>query len=376
MNRQRGQTLPVWLFGLLTSLMLTFMVFNYANAVRWQIRAQNAADGLAQSIMSVQAQHYNKILMNLHAAAIEEWRIRKTMGALLSVMQGTGGCGPAAGHDGRNCDLVYNSLRANYIADVTRYGQDVQQMAALTQYTQAQQINDMETIAQNFENNCNGTGPNSGDCAFKYTLVNPTQRCGLSGVGNNARGIEVGAGAGAVSFSCASSDLSPLEVEVDTCAQITPLIGAFFKMANVRYFAIGRAAATDAMVTQEWMNPGVLNNPNSGGNFQEPEFPEDSSGTAPTTCSLATCYSSGNFCNSNTSGYDWYAIHWCSNNWTSNWSASNPQGYTATLGSDEFSIWTGWWSALPISPGISSGSHQFTPSVGAGGNCSSEPWYS
>jgi Putative Flp pilus-assembly TadE/G-like len=176
MNGQRGQTLPIWVFGLLTSLMLMVMVFDYANDVRWQIRAQNAADAVAESIISVQAQHYNKMLMNLHAAAVEEWRIRKTMTALLTVLQGNGGCGTSA-HGGLSCDYVYNSLRANYIADVNRYTQDVQTMAALAQYSYTQQQADMTQIAQGYNSsNCGSNGSSTqADCADAGSALQRTR---------------------------------------------------------------------------------------------------------------------------------------------------------------------------------------------------------
>ena len=367
MHVQRGQTLPVWLFGILTSLMLMLLVFNYANSVRWQIRAQNAADAVAQSIMSVQSTHYNKVLMNLHAAAIEEWRIRRTMNALLMVMQGMGGCD----NDGRTCDQVYDSLRANYIADVARYTVDVQRMASLTAYTYADQQADMKTIAAAYQNNCSGTGPTGGDCAFTYTVANPQARCGVSGVLNDAGGTTVGAGVAVPGgFNCATSDLSPLEVEVVACAQVSPIVQHFFNFNMAPTYAIGRAAATSAMVTQEWFNPGVLTNPGTGAAFQAPEFPEDASNIAPTGCT-ATCYNTSHFCDATNPGYDWYAVHWCSNAWAAEFTHSGaPDGFESLgIDQDEYSVWTGWWSALPISPYNGT----FRPTSGT---CQAKPWNS
>jgi hypothetical protein len=385
MNRQRGQTLPIWTFGLLTSLMLMVMVFDYSNAVRWQIRAQNAADAVAQSIIGVQTQHYNKMLMNLHAAAVEEWRIRKTMTALLEVMQGTGGCGTAAHGGPANCDLVYNNLRANYIADVQRYTQDVNTMAALTQYTYAEQQADMAQIAQGYNaSNCSSSGATGADCAFTYTMASPQPRCNiqgtLSGVVNTSYGDEVGAGEALPNgFDCTTSDLSPLQVEVDTCAKVTPLIASFFKLTGVQFYAIGRAAATSAMVEQEWINPGRVSNPNTGNVFQPNEFPEDTTGTAPGgTDGIASGGSGSAFCThgggrGGGAGYDWYAVHFeCGNtDWTENTSGGpgHPGGYNATINEDEFSMDTGFWSALPVSPYNGA----FTASTST---CKTEAWSS
>jgi hypothetical protein len=363
MHGQRGQTLPVWTFGIITTLMLALMVFNYASSVRWQIRAQNAADAVAQGIMSVQSQHYNQILMNLHASAIEEWRIRRTLNALLEVMQGNGGCetpgtltgSPTASGtgDGRDCATVYANLRANYVADVARYTQDVQTMSALTNYTQTQQIADMNTIAASFENTCTSSGAAGGDCAFKYTITSPVDRPNLSGVANDAGGTRVGAGEALPAGT--QSDLQPLEIEVIACAVVSSPFQSFFKMNVQPFTAIGRAAATTAMITQEWSAPGVQTNPNSPSDtaFQPPEFPESSVNTAPGS-SLA--YASGNFCRNpqGLSGYDWYAVHWCANAWTASYGtnpvtgAPNYGGFGARITTDEYSVWTGWWGALPI----------------------------
>jgi len=367
MHGQRGQTIPVWTFGLITTLMLTIMVFNYANTVRWSIRAQNAADAVSQGIMSVQTQHYNQMLMTLHAAAIEEYRIRRTLNALLEVIQGSGGCQiSATGTTGVpfDCQIVYSSLRSNYIAEVTRYTQLVQQMQAISNYTQAQQIADMNTIATSFETNCTTTGPTGGDCAFTYTVAQPTARPNISGALIDAAGEDNGNGR-ALPAGIAQ-DLKALQIEVIACAKVNSPFGSFFKLAIQPYYAIGRAAATSAMVTQEWFAPGAQTNPNSPGTtaFQPSEFVE-----SPTNSSNASIgYSYSGFCNSGNAQYDWYAVHWCSNAYTSVFSTPAPGGppvyggYQTNVQSDEYSVWTGWWGVLPIAPYTGA----FTP---VAGNC-------
>lgn len=363
MNRQRGQTLPVWLFGILTTLMLMIMVFNYANALRWQIRGQNAADAVASGIMSVQTEHYNEILAQLHASSIEETRIRRTLASLLYVMHGSGGCEtgatptPTGSGDGRDCATVYTNLRANFIAEVTRYGQDVNTMSALSQYTQTQQIADMTTIANSFENSCSGTGATAGDCVFKYTVASPTERPNISGALADAAGEDNGNGRALPSGGNIAPDLQPLQIEVVACAKISSPFKTFFNLNVQPFYAIGRSAATSAMVTQEWSNPGVDTNPNSASGsaeLQPTEFPENATNTSP-VCTT-TCYSSTGLCTANSSAYDWYAVRWCSNAYTSIF--NNPGthgdpvygGYEMIVQKDEYSVWTGWWSVLPLAP--------------------------
>jgi len=371
MHAQRGQTLPVWTFGIITTLMLSLMVFNYANNVRWQIRAQNASDAVAQGIMSVQTQHYNEMMATLHAAAIEEYRIRRTMAAMLYILQGSGGCttGATSASQPFDCGIAYASLRTNYVAQVARYTQLVNQMQAISQYTPAQQQIDMAAIAQSFETTCTSTGPTGGDCVFKFAVTSPTARPGLSGAIVDSSG-ELNGDGYALPANIAP-DFQPLQIEVTACAQVTSPFASFFKMQAAPFYAIGRAGATSAMVTQEWFAPGGLVNPNSPGGtqfFQQPEFVESPTNTANATVG----YNPATFCTATSTGYDWYAVHWCTNNYTSSFTTPSP-GSTGspTLGgffghtvNDEYSVWTGWWGVLPLAPY----SGTFTPSAG---NCAS-----
>jgi hypothetical protein len=355
MHGQRGQTLPVWTFGILTTLMLGLMVFNYGNSLRWQIRAQNAADAVAQGVMSVQAQHYNQMNITLHAAAIEEYRIRRTMNALLEVLRGDGGCTYAPGA-AQDCATVYQNLRLNYIAEVNRYTQLVQQMEAVVQYTPAEQQADMATIAASFENTCTSSGPTGGDCVFKYTMSTPTARPGLSGAEVDAAGENNGDG---LPLPNLPSDLQPLQIQVTACAQINLPFASFFHLNTQPFYALGRAGATTAMVTQEWSAPGVQINPNSPGGstpFQPAEYPESASNSIPATFSYT--------CDNGSANYDWYSVKWCSNNYVAAYNPPNQDGgFAGIIQTDEYSVWTGWWSALPLAS-----TTPFTPTAQ---NCSS-----
>ncbi|HTU81060.1 MAG TPA: hypothetical protein VMF61_02965 [Candidatus Acidoferrales bacterium] len=361
-HAQRGQTIPVWTFGIMTTLMLMMAIFNYASSLRWQIRAQNASDSVAQAILSVQTQHYNEILADLHGAAIEEYRIRRTMAGLLYLLHGDGGCWatgagtgsyPASSPGGWiDCASAYNSLRNNYVAEVNRYAQDVQTIAALSQYTQAQQIADMETIASTFQNNCASDGPTGSDCVFTYTIATPTARAELSGAESDSGGENNGAGEALPNGGNIATDLNPLQLEVVACAQILQPFSSFFHLNAIPFYAIGRTAATSTMVTQEWFAPGVLTNPNSPTDayFQPPEFTESASNSQP------SIYSAANFCNSSNTAYDWYAVHWCSNAYKSLYTTPAPGvtpgygGYSTYVNTDEYSTWSGWWAAVPIPP--------------------------
>ena len=81
-HQQRGQVLPVWAMGIMAMLIVTMAVVRYSDMVRWQVRAQNAADAAAQAIVAVQTQQFNEMGMVLYAADVEEFRIRNILYAL------------------------------------------------------------------------------------------------------------------------------------------------------------------------------------------------------------------------------------------------------------------------------------------------------
>ena len=58
---QRGQVLPVWAMGIVAMLIVTMAVVRYSDMVRWQVRAQNAADAAAQAIVALQTQQFNEM---------------------------------------------------------------------------------------------------------------------------------------------------------------------------------------------------------------------------------------------------------------------------------------------------------------------------
>ena len=75
-HSQRGQTLPFWAIGMVAILALLFFTINYANLVRWNIRAQNAADSAASAGVATDANMHNELNTILYAATIDEARMR------------------------------------------------------------------------------------------------------------------------------------------------------------------------------------------------------------------------------------------------------------------------------------------------------------
>ncbi len=330
MQAQRGQTLPIWTMGTLSLLLMLFFVLNYSGIMYSQIRAQSAADAAAQGLLSVQATQWNQEIMLLHASAVEEFRIRRLLDGMVLAIHGDGGCTAGTGAP-TTCASVYASLRQNYINAVARYTNDVALMARVSTPNQGDIEARMNALLAAYQENCGQ--PNGGDCAFTYTRVDisPRNNAYLENVEADAAGLVVGGG----TSSTAKLDFTPLQIEVVACAKIQPLFSKFFHLSAAPFIAVGRAAATNLMVTQEWMDPGHLTNPAPYGDgvtpFQPTEYPE-----SPSNRPIF-----------GTSGYDWYSVQFGGN---PNQAFPTSNAFSENVNNDEFSEQTGWWSSIPILP--------------------------
>lgn len=248
-HRQRGQTLPVWAFGILTVLTLIAFAISYGSMILWQIRAQNAADAAAQGLLSVQATQWNQTTSLLAASAVEEYRTRAIMQALLMTIRGQGGCNSSVGATGATaCSTMYANLRQQYLNAVSRYTADVLLVNRVTALTYANQITQIKAALALYQKNCGQN--NGGDCAFNYTLIAATQRDNayLEDVYADCCAFVVGGGT--VAPSALSGNLQPLQIELVACATVPSLFPSFFKFTAPSYTAIGRAAATTIQGTQ------------------------------------------------------------------------------------------------------------------------------
>lgn len=355
---ERGQVLPMWIAGILTTFALMFFALNYANAIRWQIRAQNSADSAAQAITSIQSQRWNLMTTTLYAANVEEFRIRLLLDAMMLSVNTTGGCTYAKGDPYRSkynnkgtCNRNYIDLRDHYLRAVNRYGTDVKYLndvAGLATYTNWTTDAASLLTHLNSSSACNVATVTSatvksagGDCAFKYSFA-PTgiaQRTGLAAVEEDAQGVLV---PGIGHYGTAGTDtenkelFAPISVDVVTCSKVPPIIPNFGPIAFKPYFAVGRAAATNVMVEQDWLQPGALTDPaRTGGSFQ---FQGAESITQP----AATNPTSGA-----PYDYDWYNVGYGGNTATA-YKAYQVFGEPTLR--NELGVFVGWWGAIPIQP--------------------------
>jgi hypothetical protein len=357
LEAQRGQTFPVWVFGTLTVLTLLGFSVNYGNSLYWQLRAQNAADAAAQGALSIQATRWNAMLSDLHAATVEEYRLRYLVRdlALMSSTAAPANTSCSTSAPGpTNCSTIYANLVAQYVAAANRYTRDVQTMEALSAPTFTTDENDIKTAVANLQSNCSANS--GGDCGFDYTVINPTTRTtALSDVKSDCCGSTVGGGL--VSPAGLNTSLNPMQIEVITCADVKPLFPSALSWVTApTYTAIGRAAATTVMATQEFMELGAMVNPASGNVFQPTEFPESGRtgiGTGPVETADNDQYLRIDYGGNQTCAYG---------NCGDPSAVTNPaQGaYEGILSNEALDIYTGWWTTIataPYSGAVSSGQY-------------------
>lgn len=154
---QRGQTLPFWTLAIAATLSLLFFMTNYANTVRWQIRAQNAADSAASAGIGTDANMYNEKTTLLLAASVAENRMRYLMQGIVNTIDHPAGCGAA-------CDADYTKLVAAYGVAATSYGKVVSSMAKADTYAPGALANGADKAVALASTNCAVL-----DCSFTYT---------------------------------------------------------------------------------------------------------------------------------------------------------------------------------------------------------------
>ncbi len=233
-HAQRGQTFPFWVFSTVLGLTLVFFVANYTNTMRWELRAQNAADAAASAAISTDANMNNQFSTMMYAAAIEEVRIRYLNQAILNTINGVGGCDPAPG---QSCDQDYQSLVSAYGTASSNFATLVQLMRQANNFTQGGQQNAPWKAMGLLGSDCSVF-----DCAFTITPLDVS----VAGPG------------------------SAETVDVAACKNVPTLVPQLMGLGTGNSFqAIGRSAETLTAVN-ETFSPATLN-PHTGQPFQPAE---------------------------------------------------------------------------------------------------------
>jgi Putative Flp pilus-assembly TadE/G-like len=333
-HTSRGQVLPLWVVAITTTFVLMFMALNYGNVIRWQVRAQSAADAAAQAMLTVQTERWNMATEMLYASNIEEYRIRRLLNGIMLTVYNSGGCQPAG-----TCAATYAALRDAYLQSVNRYTNDVTEFNNIASYAaQIQTTADMNSLLAHMTKAAYCNSPTSTtvstaglDCGFTYTIAGLQARTGLQDIKYDAQGICI-PGLGRVctgSPNAQAADFTPMQVDVVACAVVPPIVPGFGVLNAQPYYAIGRAAATSVMFEEDWFEPGALYDTVRGPNvFFQPSEKYD-----PTAVTAGT--------------YDWYLVNFGGNGATA-YSAYN--AFTQPVSVDEMSVRLGWWNAIPIKP--------------------------
>jgi Putative Flp pilus-assembly TadE/G-like len=372
---ERGQVFPLWVGAIVTTLMFGFLAMNYGNTLRYQIRAQNAADSVAQGIMAVQAQRFNALNVALYGTAVEEYRLRHLLDGVLLAANDPGGCQDmyadylnTGSFKQGQCGQVYQDLSYAYIQSLNRYTLDVKFLNDYSSYaSMAWFQSDAKSLVTHFTSSskCNYAidttiQADGTDCLFQYTVVTPngvptsapaTQP--LQGVEEDAQNIFIpglnhtpppnplNAG-NALAVTESALQFVPGAVDVTACAKIPPIVPNFGPIHLATQYAIGRAAAENVQIEEDWMQPGAVIDPLRGTGLNTLFQPLEA----------YTTFGGGvdGIAGTDTSeGYDWYDVDFGGNAATAyaSYAVFNQPTYD-----NEFSVRMGWWDAIAIKPSL------------------------
>jgi hypothetical protein len=234
---QRGQVLPLWALGSLACLAMALFLINYANMIRWQVRAQNAADSLSSASLSTTANYYNGLSMALYAATVDELRLRYLDQAIVNNLHGIG-CNAATVQCDADYDYLvraYDNAQAAYVNAVALVVVQTGGMDDTTQFQAAGQ-GAWEAVAPGaaqtavFLDCGDGDDPykvcTSGtDTAFQYYALDVPGEIGIDGT----TGSDVGIG-------------KPNTIDTAACVDIPIIATSFLKVPVKTFRAVGRSA--------------------------------------------------------------------------------------------------------------------------------------
>jgi hypothetical protein len=205
---QRGQTLPFWVFSTLAVLALLFFVINYANTVRWQIRAQNAADSSAIAKISGDAAMLNNVTLLLYALNLQEIKSQAILGSVVNLLGGNTACGTV----GLSCIGSFPSVVTNTVQNVGDLTTMINQLTSSVSTLSNLASNPVSTVNQVAGQGCVHLQT---DCSFSYTTT----------------------------ITPFPSGAPPLTVQIDevTCRKIHPVAAGFLHL-TAPFYAIGHAS--------------------------------------------------------------------------------------------------------------------------------------
>jgi hypothetical protein len=224
---QRGQTLPFWTLSIATVLTVLFFLTNYANTVRWGIRAQNAADSAASAGIATDSNVHNQVATLEFAASVEETRMRYLIQAIANTVNSPAGCGSG-------CDAYYTKLVSAYSTASNGYSTIAHAMQTGDNLTEGGLQNSPDKAIGLLAGDCTLS-----DCAFTYTTT----------IDSNAE-----------------------TVDVVTCKKVPFIAPSLFGLGSTATFtALGRSMESISPIGEAFV-PGKTN-PKTGTPYQPDESP-------------------------------------------------------------------------------------------------------
>lgn len=278
MHGERGQVIILWIFGVLAVICLTGATISLGDQMRWQIRAQNAADSAAYAQLAVQVQEYNRMNVLLYAASIEEFRIRKLQSGMALAARNNGSCTAWPNHQydttiftttpnaGNSCMEFFFQLRPKLAQAVNRFTTltNLVNRATASENFTTQKADGARLIGLLGTPKACASSVHL-DCAFAYTTLDFTARprSDMQPIAMANAGIRHGIGGstnpGLIDNPLNENVFGPAMTDVVVCRSYMTLYDRFLGRPPIRIVA--RGAAKNAVTQAEWWQPAFYTNP-------------------------------------------------------------------------------------------------------------------
>ena len=331
-TRERAQVLPVWIFGIFAMFVCALLRARFRRLAPSANSAQNAADAAASAAVSVQAQRFNQLEIELYALSLGVSR-QTTRRRPRSGGEQMGGCFDGVGVPivGQStCAVTYATLRNELAKSLNRYTGEITQFARVSAALSAANTEqDARSVVASMGSPANCGHPSGGDCDFAYTIFDGgiTRTFGRHNVYMDSQFIRRG--------GCCDGEGdadAPVNVEVVVCHEYVPLIANFFGLHTGLRRVVARGSYNNVVIDSEWFQPGYLINPLTNRPFQ----PAEHFSGVPSLDGLA-------------GRNDWYGNAYSGAAWTANLATG---GYTANGRSalGESDRYLQWWGPMTDHP--------------------------
>jgi hypothetical protein len=230
----------MWMIATLTALTLTLFIFNFANTVRWQIRAQNAADSAAASLLAKDAQAANSLTTLMYALDLQDFKLSTINNTVTSLLTNNTVCLLNA-----PCSANLTTL----VDDYTKYLEEMPQiLSSVTTFTSGlRQVGGAPTITDQLN-----LQANSNRGAFATGFLNSL----LPSTGSGGACVDVSTDCG-FQYSVAVVTSVPLVVDVVACRNVPTLAAQFLNLTNSTFKVVGRSTVQLAPLSST-LNVGSL----------------------------------------------------------------------------------------------------------------------